>query len=210
MINPENKKAVIELSQTINVTDQISLATRKLNLLSIKLLEYDYYRRLPEDRKTKEGYEERLISVKSAAKQALRENAIILERLRILDDVDTEGWKTIRKKYKKIRGENVMSQQIINIPVNWDDEIFTRVIEKGVVEEVKNEISKKSLEKLGIDTYYGYSDMFERIVKECVKKVIDENKDEIIEEIIKRGYKSLVTSKAYRQAKDDLLKGETE
>ena len=103
-----------------------------------------------------------------------------------------------------------MSQQIINIPVNWDDEIFTRVIEKGVVEEVKNEISKKSLEKLGIDTYYGYSDMFERIVKECVKKVIDENKDEIIEEIIKRGYKSLVTSKAYRQAKDDLLKGETE
>ena len=102
-----------------------------------------------------------------------------------------------------------MSQQIINIPVNWDDELFTRVIEKGIVEEVKNEISKKSLEKLGIDTYYGYSDMFERIVKECVKKVIDENKDEIIEEIIKRGYKSLVTSKAYRQAKDDLLKGET-
>ena len=103
-----------------------------------------------------------------------------------------------------------MSQQIISIPVNWDDEIFTRVIEKGVVEEVKNEISKKSLEKLGIDTYYGYSDMFERIVKECVKEVIDENKDEIVEEIIKRGYKSLVTSKAYRQAKDDLLKGETE
>ena len=102
-----------------------------------------------------------------------------------------------------------MSQQIINIPVNWDDEIFTRVIEKGVVEEVKNEISKKSLEKLGIDTYYGYSDMFERIVKECVKEVIDENKDVIVEEIIKRGYKSLVTSKAYRQAKDDLLKGET-
>ena len=102
-----------------------------------------------------------------------------------------------------------MSQQIINIPVNWDDELFTRVIEKGVVEEVKNEISKKSLEKLGIDGYYGYSDMFEKIVKECVKKVIDENKDEIIEEIIKRGYKSLVTSKAYRQAKDDLLKGET-
>lgn len=103
-----------------------------------------------------------------------------------------------------------MSQQIINIPVNWDDELFTRVIEKGVVEEVKNEISKKSLEKLGIDKYYGYSDMFERIVKECVKEVINENKDEIIEEIIKRGYKSLVTSKAYRQAKDDLLKGEME
>lgn len=102
MINPENKKAVIELSQTINVTDQISLATRKLNLLSIKLLEFDYYRRLPEDKQTKGGYEDRITSVKSAAKQALRENAIILERLRILDDVDTEGWKTIRKKCKKL------------------------------------------------------------------------------------------------------------
>ena len=103
-----------------------------------------------------------------------------------------------------------MSQQIINIPVNWDDELFTRVIEKGIVEEVKNEISKKSLEKLGLNKYYGYSDMFERIVKECMKEIIDENKDEIIEEIIKRGYKSLVTSKAYQKAKDDLLKGETE
>ena len=100
-----------------------------------------------------------------------------------------------------------MSQQIINIPVNWDDELFTRVIEKGVVEEVKNEISKKSLEKLGIDGYYGYSDMFERVVKECVKEILDENKDKIIEEIIKRGHKSLISSKAYKQATDNLLKG---
>lgn len=101
-----------------------------------------------------------------------------------------------------------MSQQIINIPVNWDDELFTRVIEKGVIEEVKNEISKKSLEKLGIDGYYGYSDMFERVVKECVKEILDENKDKIIEEIIKRGHKSLISSKAYKQATDNLLKGE--
>ena len=101
-----------------------------------------------------------------------------------------------------------MSQHIINIPVNWDDELFTRVIEKGVVEDVKNEISKKSLEKLGIDGYYGYSDMFERVVKECVKEVMDENKDKIIEEIIKRGHKSLISSKAYKQATDNLLKGE--
>ena len=101
-----------------------------------------------------------------------------------------------------------MSQQIINIPVNWDDELFTRVIEKGVVEEVKNEISKNSLEKLGIDGYYGYSDMFEKVVKECVKEILDKNKDKIIEEIIKRGHKSLISSKAYKQATDDFLKGE--
>lgn len=103
-----------------------------------------------------------------------------------------------------------MSQQIINIPVNWDDELFTRVIEKGVVEEVKNKISKRSLEIMGINSNYGYSDMFERVVRECIKEVMDENKDEIIEEIIRRGYKSLISSKAYRQAKDDLLKGEME
>ena len=103
-----------------------------------------------------------------------------------------------------------MSQQIINIPVNWDDELFTRVVEKGVVEEVKNKISEKSLEILGINRSYGYSDMFERMVKECIKEVIDENKDEIVEEIIKRGHKSLISSKAYKQAMDDLLKGKTE
>ena len=101
-----------------------------------------------------------------------------------------------------------MSQQIINIPVNWDDELFTRVVEKGVVEEVKNKISEKSLEILGINRSYGYSDMFERMVKECIKEVINENKDEIIEEVIKRGHKSLISSKAYKQAMDDLLKGD--
>lgn len=101
-----------------------------------------------------------------------------------------------------------MSQQIINIPVNWDDELFTRVIEKGVVEEVKNKISKESLEILGLNRNFGYSDMFEKVVTECVKDVIDENKDYIIEEVIKRGYKSLISSKAYKQAKNDLLKGE--
>ena len=101
-----------------------------------------------------------------------------------------------------------MSQQIINIPVNWDDELFTKVIEKGVINEVKNRISDKSLEILGINGYYGYSDMFERMVRECIKEVMDENKDEIIEEIIKRGHKSLISSKAYKQAMDDLLKGE--
>ena len=101
-----------------------------------------------------------------------------------------------------------MSQQIINIPVNWDDELFTKIIEKGVINEVKNRISDKSLEILGINGYYGYSDMFERMVRECIKEVIDENKDEIVEEIIKRGHKSLISSKAYKQAMDDLLKGD--
>ena len=101
-----------------------------------------------------------------------------------------------------------MSQQIINIPVNWDDELFTKAIEKGVINEVKNRISDKSLEILGINGYYGYSDMFERMVRECIKEVMDENKDEIIEEIIKRGHKSLISSKAYKQATDNLLKGE--
>ena len=102
-----------------------------------------------------------------------------------------------------------MSQQIINIPVNWDDELFTKIIEKGVINEVKNRISDKSLEILGINGYYGYSDMFERTVRECIKEILDENKDEIIEEIIKRGHKSLISSKAYKQAMDDILKGET-
>ena len=101
-----------------------------------------------------------------------------------------------------------MSQQIINIPVNWDDELFTRVVEKGVVEEVKNKISEKSLERLGLNRNFGYSDMFERLVRECIKEILDENKDEIIEEIIKRGHKSLISSKAYKQAMGDLLKGD--
>lgn len=103
-----------------------------------------------------------------------------------------------------------MSQQIINIPVNWDDDLFNKVIEQGVVNEVKDQITKKSLEILGINRNYGYSNLFESSVKECIKEIINENKDAIIEEIIKRGHKSLISSKDYKQAKEDLLKGEVD
>ena len=102
-----------------------------------------------------------------------------------------------------------MSQQIINIPVNWDDDLFNKVIEKGVVNEVKDQITKKSLEKLGLKSHYGTSNLFDRVLKECIKEMLDENKDVIIEEIIKRSHKSLISSKGYKQAKEDLLKGES-
>lgn len=32
-----------------------------------------------------------------------------------------------------------MSQQIINIPINWDDDAIKTCIEKGVIEEERNE-----------------------------------------------------------------------
>lgn len=95
-----------------------------------------------------------------------------------------------------------MSQQIINIPINWDDDAIKRCIEKGVVKEVKNDISNKSLEKLGLNSYYGMSNKFEDIVKECVKELMAENKDYIIEEIISRCCRSLKSTKDYKEVKN--------
>ena len=42
-----------------------------------------------------------------------------------------------------------MSQQIINIPINWDDDAIKMCVEKGVIEEVKKDILKQALHKLG-------------------------------------------------------------
>ena len=97
-----------------------------------------------------------------------------------------------------------MSQQIINIPINWDDDAINRCIDKGVVEEVKNDISKKSLKKLGLDSPYGRTDHFDDIVKDCVKELIAENKEYIIEEIISRCCRSLKSTKSYQEAKNNL------
>lgn len=95
-----------------------------------------------------------------------------------------------------------MSQQIINIHINWDYDAINKCIEKGVVEEVRNDISKKSLKKLGLESPYDRTDHFDDIVKECVKELMAENKECIIEEIISRCCRSLKSTKDYKEAKN--------
>ena len=97
-----------------------------------------------------------------------------------------------------------MSQQIINIPVNWDDDAFSRVLEKGVIEEIKKDLYKKMLDELGLNRYYGHSSLFEDIVRECMRELIEEYKDEIIKEVTSKCYRSITSSKDFREAKKAL------
>ena len=94
-----------------------------------------------------------------------------------------------------------MSQQIINIPINWDDDLFNNIINKAVINEVKDRMEKEAMRKLGFDRYAGYTQMFENIVRDCMREIVNENKDLIIKEIISRGTKSLTSSKEYKEAK---------
>ena len=97
-----------------------------------------------------------------------------------------------------------MSQQIINIPINWDDDAIKMCIEQGVIAEVKNEIKKQAFDNLGIGNYY-HSHHFDGIVKECVKEVVVENKEYILEEVIARVTRSINSSKDGREIKKKLL-----
>lgn len=98
-----------------------------------------------------------------------------------------------------------MGQQIINIPVNWDDEAIERTIDNGVIREIKDKIEKRTLEKLGIeDRYGGHTEFFSDIVSGAVKEVVADNKDYILEEIINRSHRSLVNGKAFKEAKNKL------
>lgn len=95
-----------------------------------------------------------------------------------------------------------MSQQIINIPVNWDDDLFNNVINKAVINEVKDRIQKEALTRLGLERgSYGYNQVFEDIVRDCMRELVDENKDLIIEQIITRAHRSLIQSKEFKEAK---------
>lgn len=98
-----------------------------------------------------------------------------------------------------------MAQQIINIPVNWDDEAIKRAIEKGVIEEVKDKIEKEAFKKLGFDRYFGYSDLFKETVKECITELFKENKEYIIKQVIYSATKSLTSSKAFKEAKNNMI-----
>lgn len=98
-----------------------------------------------------------------------------------------------------------MGQQIISIPINWDDEVIERVIDNGVIREIKDKIEKRTLEKLGIeDRYSRHTELFSDIVSRAVKEVMADNKDYILEEIINRGHRSLINSKAFKEAKESL------
>lgn len=97
-----------------------------------------------------------------------------------------------------------MSQQIINIPVNWDDDLFNDVINKAVINEVKTKMQSEALNRLGLNRSYGYNAVFEDIVKDCMRELLNENKDKIIEEIVSRGHRSLVQSKDFKEAKKKL------
>ena len=99
-----------------------------------------------------------------------------------------------------------MSQQIINIPINWDDDAIKMCVEKGVIEEIKNDILKQAQHKLGLDSrYQGPSESFNKHVRDCVKELVVENKDYILEDVISRVRKSLVSTKDYKEAKKELL-----
>lgn len=97
-----------------------------------------------------------------------------------------------------------MGQNIINIPVVWDDELITKMIEKGAIEEVRQTIVRRAEKELGFDTYWGGSRQLEDLMKECAREVVQENKDKILEEVIRRGHKSLIGSKEFKQAKKDM------
>lgn len=97
-----------------------------------------------------------------------------------------------------------MSQQIINIPVNWDDDLFNNVINKAVINEVKTKMEKEAMNRLGLDRTYGYNSLFEDIVKECMRELLNENKDEIIKNVSDRAYRSLIQSKDFKEAKKEV------
>lgn len=97
-----------------------------------------------------------------------------------------------------------MGQQIINIPMVWDDDLFKKALEKGVIENVKDQMIEQSMKRLGIRDRYGYSELFENIVRDCMREVINDNKDKIIEEVISRGHRSLINSKEFKEAKKKL------
>lgn len=93
-----------------------------------------------------------------------------------------------------------MSQQIINIPINWDDDMLTKAIEHGVVVEVKKSVEAKALGALGLqDRWHSTTRLFDDTVKDCFKELIEENKDFILEEICKRATQSLIRSKAFKE-----------
>ena len=65
-------------------------------------------------------------------------------------------------------------------------------------------MEKEAMKRLGLERTYGYNSLFEDIVKECMRELLNENKGLIMEQVITRAHRSLIQSKEFKEAKKEV------
>lgn len=96
-------------------------------------------------------------------------------------------------------------EHFIQFSINFDDETIQKRLEENAYDDILEKIYDKVKPKVDsmLNTSSYYNNAFTDMINACVERAIKENKDQIIEEVIKR-----IESKVYRSnmMKEEIFK----
>lgn len=96
-------------------------------------------------------------------------------------------------------------EHLIQFGVTIDDDKIEQMVMKKATEEVMKQIND-SIKEITKSPYYRSGDSeLKNIFREEVRNVVNENKDKIIEEVIKQVSKNLMQTKKFIEAKEKIL-----
>ena len=96
-----------------------------------------------------------------------------------------------------------MTQHIVNVAFDFDDQKVREILERSAVEDVENKLLEEIKGAL-TDGYYRSSvkESMKYMVERQIDRFLEENRDTIIEVVVERLYERISRAKKVRNVKD--------
>lgn len=97
-----------------------------------------------------------------------------------------------------------MTQHIVNVAFDFDDNKVREILEQSAVEDVENKLLEEIKEALRGDGYYRASEKeaMKSMVSRQIDRFLEKNRDTIIEVVVERLYERISRVKKVRNVKD--------
>ena len=103
-----------------------------------------------------------------------------------------------------------MTQHIVNVAFDFDDQKVREILEQSAVEDVENKLLEEIKGAL-TDGYYRVSakESMKYMVERQIDRFLEKNREAIIEVVIERLYERISRAKKVRNVKDAVEENET-
>ena len=104
-----------------------------------------------------------------------------------------------------------MTQHIVNVAFDFDDQKVREILEQSAVEDVENKLLGEIKEAIRGEGYYRATEKeaMKSMVERQIDRFLEENRDTIIEVVVERLYERISRVKKVRNVKDAVEENET-
>ena len=104
-----------------------------------------------------------------------------------------------------------MTQHVVNVAFDFDDQKVREILEQSAVEDVENKLLEEIKEAIRGEGYYRASEKeaMKYMVERQIDRFLEENRDTIIEVVVKKLYERISRVKKVRNVKDAVEENET-